>query len=607
MSKRRRRKKSKAPSAPAQPSAEPAQSSPQPASVVRPRVSRWLVAAIVFVSAFLLFVPTWKNPFVLDDIQKIEANPDMRLPFSLHNFVYPYSENATEFRNDPSRPLPFMVYWLCWHLGSGNPLPFHGANTGLHGLAAAFLALLVIELLFLLYGEHAPVAGGIAGLLFVTSPLLAGTAAYVYGLSDVLSTALGLAVLVLLVRSKKPAWWAVALSCLLFVLALASKQSLIVLPALVAACDLGAGGWSRVKARLAVYLPLLAVAAAYLAARVAYFGALGDLEGRGSLFGAGLYATLQGAMILNYLRMLVYPAGLTIDHLPQASHYPDGLRWLAWAVIAVLTTAALREGFRRKWKPGRRLLSLGWMLFLLSLLPTSSFLPTVDLLVERRAYFAAAGLFLVVAGLLWRRGRSERRLMRAAWAAAALAIILGQTAVTWQRNRLYGSTEGLWKEALDRNPMNRRALSNLGTYYSRAKRWDEAVDVFDRILKVNPSDGPIYSKLAYIYMQPGYSGHSDEKALEYMTKGLELNPTNILGLYNSAILYRRMNRTAEAEDLLRRAIRINPNFGIAYGLLGEIALGQKRQDEAVGYFREALRLDPGDQAAASRLRELTGR
>jgi Flp pilus assembly protein TadD len=602
MAKRRRKKRS-----PAAPPPSPRPAPPPAPADARGRVPRGLVAALVFVCAFLLFVPTWKNPFVLDDILKIESNPDMRLPFRLHNFVYPYSDNTTGLRNEPSRPLTYMVYWLCWHIGSGTPPPFHVANAILHGAAAALAALLAIEVLLLLFGERAPLAGALAGLLFAASPLVAGTAAYVYGLSDVLSAALCLAALLLVVRSGAPGRGTVALACSLLVLALASKEIAIVLPALAAAADLCAGGWARVRSRVRVYVPLLLVVAAYLAARWVFLGGVGDLEGRGALQPVGLYASMQGGMILTYLKLLVVPAGLTIDHLPVAGDYPGWLRLLAWGAVAGLTLAALREGFRPPGKAVRRLLALGWLLFLFCLLPTSSVFPTVDLLVERRAYFAAVGIFLILAGLLWRLGRGPRRPARAAAVAAAVVLVLGQTGLTLQRNRVYGSTESLWREALERNPLNRRALSNLGTSYSRVERWDEAIEVFERILEHNPDDGAIYSKLGYIFMQPGYPGHSDDKALDYLRKGLELNPTNVFGLYNAAVLNRRMNRPGPAEDLLQRAIRLNPNFAVAYGLLGEIALEQNRRDEAIGRFREALRLDPNDAAAAARLRELTGR
>lgn len=580
---------------------------PEPMPLPRPRTGpRLVIAAVVFMSTLLLFFPTWKGPFVLDDLQKIEANPDMRVPFSLRNFVYPYAENATDLRNDPSRPFTYMVYWLCWHAGSGSPLPFHVANTLLHGLAAALLALLIAELVSSLFGERTDWAGGVGALLFLTSPLMAGTVAYVTGLSDILSGVLILASLLLLVRHRRPGARTIALAGGLLILALASKQSAIVLPALVAACDLGAGGWPEVKARARVYLPLILVAVAYLAAFGLYFGAVGDVEGRRGLHPAAFYASMQGSVILSYFRMIFLPSGLTIDHLPVASNTPLWLRFAAWTVVAVLSGLALREVFRPGGQALRRLFGLGWLIFLVGLLPTSSFLPTVDLLVERRAYLAGMGIFLAVAALWWRLGLG-RRVRRGVMVAAALVLVVVQGGMTWQRMRVYGSPEALWRESLDRNRMNRRALVNLGTYYSRVGRWDDAVGVFERVLAYAPGDGPVYSKLAYVYMQPSYAGRSNEKALEYQKKGLELNPDNVFGFYNAAVLYLRLDRLADAEAALQQAIRVNPHFARAYGLLGEIALRQDRRDEAIAHFQEALRLDPSDQAAAKRLRELAGR
>ena len=565
-----------------------------------------LFAAGIFAVAVLLFIPSWKNPFVLDDLAKIEANPDMRLPFSVHHFFYPYSENSGEFRNDPSRPLTFMVFWLCWRAGSGSPLPFHVVNTLLHAIVAVFLAWLAALSLRRLFRVEAPEAGLLAASLFLTSPLMAGTVVYIYGLSDVLSTALGLGVLLLLVRRQQPGPGAQVLASALFILALGAKQSAIVMPALIVVWDWLTGGAGEVKRRSRVYLPLVLLACVYLGARWLAFGGLGDLEGGAAVRHAAPYASMQGAVMLTYLRLMVFPAGLTIDHLPAAGAYPFWLRLAAWAIVGALSVLAIRAGFKRSSRPAQRLLGLGWLVFIIALLPTSSFLPTVDLMVERRAYFAGAGIFLILAGLLWRlggRGRAWRNVLLV----TATAAVLAQAAVTWHRHAVYGSPEALWRESLARNPMNRRALTNLGTYYSRVERWDDAVGVFEKVLSHNPDDGHIYTKLAYIYAQSSYPKRDDRKALEYLDRGLALNPDNVLGLFNQAIILVRMERFVEAEESLRRAVALNPNYVAAHFMLGEVALRMGRTDEAVGHFREVLRLNPGDPAATGRLREITGR
>jgi tetratricopeptide (TPR) repeat protein len=565
-----------------------------------------LLAAGIFAAAVLLFFPARENPFVLDDVAKIEANPDMRLPFGFRHFFYPYSENSGEFRNDPSRPLTFMVFWLCWRAGSGSPLPFHAVNTLLHALAAVFLAWLTALSIRRLFRVEAPEAGLLAAFLFLSSPLMAGTVVYIYGLSDVLSTALCLGALLLLVRRQDPGAGAQVLASALFLLALGAKQSAIVLPALLVVWDLFTGGSGELRRRVRVYLPLGLAACAYLGARWLAFGRLGDLEGGAAVHQAGFYASMQGAVILDYLKLMAIPAGLTVDHLPVAGAYPLWLRLAAWAVVGALSVFALRAGLKRSSSPVQRLLGLGWLVFIITLLPTSSLLPTVDLMVERRAYFAGAGVFLTLAGLLWHLGR-KARVWRIALLAAAAAAVLGQGAVTWHRHAVYGSPEALWRESLARNPMSRRALTNLGTYYSRVERWDDAVGAFEKILSRDPDDGSVYAKLAYIYAQPGYPKRDDRKALEYLDRGLALNPDNFLGFFNKAIILIGMERFAEAEGPLRRAVALSPNYVAAHFMLGEVALRAGRIDEAVAQFREVLRLNPGDAAATGRLGEITGR
>lgn len=563
-----------------------------------------LCVSAVGVFCVLLYIPSWTNPFVLDDIAKIESNPDLRLPWSLGLFLYPYTKNAGELRNDPSRPLTFMVYWLCWHAGSGSPVPFRVVNTLLHAIAAILVGWLAAAAVGQLFRVKPPPAVfGIAAVLFSTSPLVAGTVVYAYGLSDVLSSVLLLAALALLIRTRQPGPVAQAAAAGLFLLALGAKQSAIVLPALVVTWDLLAGGPAEAKRRIRVYVPLVLAACAYLAARALYFGSLGDLEAGQAVQRAGSYVGMQGAIILSYLKLLFVPAGLSIDHLPDAAAYPPWLRLASWAVVATLSALALKSGLARASRPWRRLAGLGWLIFIIALLPTSSVVPTVDLMVERRAYLAAAGAFIALAGSGWSLARSSK-----AWRFALLATALmagaAQSAVTWHRHAVYGSPEALWKESLSLNPLNRRALANLGTYYSRVGRWDDAVAAFEKILAANPQDGPALTKLAYVLTQPGYPGHDDRKALELLERGLVLNPTNFIGFFNEAIILLRMGRAQEAENALRRAVSLSPSYVPAHFMLGEVALRAGRTEEALAHYREVLRLNPGDAAATARLREI---
>jgi tetratricopeptide (TPR) repeat protein len=59
-----------------------------------------------------------------------------------------------------------------------------------------------------------------------------------------------------------------------------------------------------------------------------------------------------------------------------------------------------------------------------------------------------------------------------------------------------------------------------------------------------------------------------------------------------------LRRDLEAQTDLREIIRLDPQCGVAYRLIGELAARRDENESAAIFFREALRLDPDDHEAA---------
>ena len=59
-----------------------------------------------------------------------------------------------------------------------------------------------------------------------------------------------------------------------------------------------------------------------------------------------------------------------------------------------------------------------------------------------------------------------------------------------------------------------------------------------------------------------------------------------------------LRRDLDAQADLRDIIRLDPGCGLAYRLLGELAARRNENQSAAIFFREAIRLDPGDREAA---------
>jgi tetratricopeptide (TPR) repeat protein len=162
----------------------------------------------------------------------------------------------------------------------------------------------------------------------------------------------------------------------------------------------------------------------------------------------------------------------------------------------------------------------------------------------------------------------------------------------------------------------------LGLFYARQKKFGEARDVLQALLKLNPDYAGAYPYLARIYTELG----DKAKARETYEKGLALNWTPVLGFELASFLekegnvdeaikaYRRILDDDEGNEVIRtkiislllkadripevikelEALRNYASEPLKVELnLARLLLDQKRYDEATTRLLAALELDPG--------------
>ena len=422
------------------------------------------------------------SEFVLDDQSKIVANPDIRrLDGLASRLIYPYQRNQVQERNDPSRPVVFLIYATIYHFFGLSPVPFHAVNVLFHFGTSVLVFLLTRLMLWYVLGEQKRLAPLVVALFFLVTPIQVGTATYAYALNDVLSSFLMLLSLYCFVRTPAPRVPDLAASLLAMTLALFTKQSAVVIPLLVLAFDYfitsGMNG-AAMKPRRRFYGAFLGLAAAFVIYRLGYFGGLGDLEGQGNTHPALAYLAAQPLVILRYLASTVIPYHLAIDHYVLPGDFGAASKALASGALLVLIVPAWRAW--RTPSPTGRLVLFAAVFYFVVLAPTSSFMPTVDLMVERRVYLANMGVFLLV-GLAWDRvgGLS---MFSSGFKPVTLGLVCLQlvalTGVSLSRNRAYSTNEGLWLDVLEIYPASERALNNLGNVYLGRKQYDKARESF---------------------------------------------------------------------------------------------------------------------------------
>lgn len=83
-----------------------------------------------------------------------------------------------------------------------------------------------------------------------------------------------------------------------------------------------------------------------------------------------------------------------------------------------------------------------------------------------------------------------------------------------------------------------------------------------------------------------------------ISDALEAEPEHVPLLIVRARAHFALRRDLEAQADLRDIIRLDPQCGAAYRMLGELAARRDEYESAAIFFREALRLSPGDGDAA---------
>ena len=204
-------------------------------------------------------------------------------------------------------------------------------------------------------------------------------------------------------------------------------------------------------------------------------------------------------MILHYLALAFWPAGLCLDYGWPVAKGVEQIAPGAIVIGALLAATVWALVRRPKWG------FVGAWFFLI-LAPTSSIMPIRDLAFDHRMYLPLAAVVVAVilaAYLGWERlaGAAQGRHLPGQFLAAILvlsaAVALGRA--TFLRNKDYATALSIWSDTARKAPGNARALNNLGWQLREAGDYQGALDCLNRAIKLRPRYADAYNNRAYTY------------------------------------------------------------------------------------------------------------
>jgi serine/threonine protein kinase/tetratricopeptide (TPR) repeat protein len=113
------------------------------------------------------------------------------------------------------------------------------------------------------------------------------------------------------------------------------------------------------------------------------------------------------------------------------------------------------------------------------------------------------------------------------------------------------------EEIIRKYPKEKNVLLTLGIIYNSLDRYDDAIEVLDSALELDPEYGSALNMIAYVYSFIG----DFETALEYFERYAAASPGDPNPFDSMGETYLRMGRLDDAIETYKKALEIVPNFG----------------------------------------------
>ncbi|MBK9088384.1 MAG: tetratricopeptide repeat protein [Holophagales bacterium] len=568
------------------------------------------LGAALLLAVVASYLPVFAAGFIWNDPAYVTENRTLDGSGSL-------SRIWTDTRaNEQYYPLVFTTYWIEKRLWGLHPLGYHVVNVLLHGIGALLLWRLLRRL--------ALPGAWLAAAAFALHPVCVESVAWVTERKNTLSLVLSLlaahaflawrdsreareAVAEAAARSttprkrkakekgappgrapfhERPAFlYGAALAA--FSLALFAKTTASVLPAVL----LVVVWWRHGRVRWRDAWPLLPffVVGVGLSFHTAWLERT-MVRATGDEWAHGLLerVVLAGQTTTFYATKILWPSNLMFIY-PRWSLDAGSLRpWLpALGWSAALGGAALLARYGRR-GPLAGLLLFGGVLF-----PAMGFFNVYAMryswVADHFAYqavaVAAAVLVCGAASLLAPLPPLYSRLATG----LGLAGLFVLATLTFRQGPAYKDEETLWRHTLERNAECFICLTNYGNLLLEAGKTDEAVSLLTRSLAIKPDAVPTRVNLARVAEERRSYG----EAATHLLAALAVDPSDDEVRIHLATVYTKAGRLDDGIREFRKALETpSPSDFLAHNGLGAALMGAGRPTEAIGHFRECVRLRP---------------
>ncbi len=565
---------------------------------------RVTISALIAIVTIITYRQVMHNEFInYDDDVYIYENPEIHNGFTTHSvtwaFTTPHAANW--------HPLTWLSHMLDCELFGLNPTGHHGMSLFIHTINA----ILLFALLTAMTGNTIP--GAVVALLFALHPLNVESVAWAAERKNVLSTTFWFLTIGAYYRYViKPGIARYACVVLFFLLGLMSKPMLVTLPFVLLLLDFWPLGrypgqkkamddhdpppgrrsidrpshfrwttWLLVREKI----PLIALM--LLSCAITY-----SVQHKGGAVIDSLDLTIPqrfGNAILSYARYLnamVWPTELAPLYLLDPSQLHSAKVLATAMALAIATIACIAMRGRCPYAV------VGWLWYLGTLVPVIGIVQVgFQSHADRYTYVPAIGIYVLVAWALrdFTAG-GRRRSIPCCTMVVAVAAVLGT--ITSAQVRYWRSGEDLFGRTVELNGNNYIARNNLGNELVRNGKIGEAMDQFRKTIEIKSDYSTVRRNLGGLLLERHYlyGDATLDEAIEHLSKAVEIYPDYAMARQELGIALALNGETERAIDNLKLTAAEARQTTLSK--LGKYMAENKRLDESVEYYGEAIRINP---------------
>jgi len=161
------------------------------------------------------------------------------------------------------------------------------------------------------------------------------------------------------------------------------------------------------------------------------------------------------------------------------------------------------------------------------------------------------------------------------------------------REKKYDEALSIFNQVLEQDDSFVPAHEGIATTYFLIGNKEKAIEHFNRVSQLDPVNGKALINLGAVYNSMKQYG----EAVKVLRKGLSKERKSSEGYYNLGIAHRNLDQNSMAASAYKESIKLNPGFAEAHQNLGNVYRDMGNYQQAITHYEKALEIKPDFERA----------